>query len=271
MTEFDTGQTQSLQDVQQPRTSKKNKKNIHYSVFWHTFWIWVYMIVFVCLLVFAMSWVIGGVEKAFRSCNIWKDPSTQCETTQNSDCTQDENDESKKDDEKYLNIGVLPDFLGGLVGVVAGFLIEIIFIQRLRHLKKYQALCHSFYHIFKDLEENINYNLGELNKPELKLKELKAEIFTESINSVENDYIFYGLPRYFGLLKIGPDVKAIRLIYTSIHAINSALNEYRNDLNACEQDKILQQQQVMNFEKHLKVMKKEIELFRSYTKMQSRY
>lgn len=179
---------------------KKEKDNVlnNYAARLHQIEILVFMPALFVLSVVVGGLLVGGWEKFMRLCVFT---------------------------EKIgLNIGVIPDFLGGLIGILVGFYFEWLFFEKLQHINKYKA--------FKGcLENELNCILELLsdisNKFPNEINEIELTIFDDLIKSIDNSAIIYNLPRYCIFMPRG-------VLYNCLADIYSYIEEYNRYFAALE-------------------------------------
>lgn len=111
----------------------EEKPDLHYyNVKKHQIIIWILIGVTFLVAVFGIPWVIGFVKWVFSWIPLWQKDTTV----------------------EGFDLGVLPDFLGGMVGILVGFLMEWLLFSQLKTLSKYKAFLLSL-----DLELNSIYDL----------------------------------------------------------------------------------------------------------------
>lgn len=189
----------------------KEKKLRKYNLCAHRIYI-VFWIIFIALLAaFGIPWVIGLIGFIFRKIPGWGDPNASSGLV--------------------LSLDMLPSFLGGLVGILAGFILEGVFFEQLRHLKKYEAYCVSLKCTFDSMQE-----VCKKVEEEKQLYEINKLLFEDIMTSVENDALFYNLPRYlFFEVKIrGKKYNVKGNIHKKLHDINRVINNIENQLTEYE-------------------------------------
>lgn len=136
-------------------------------------------------------------------------------------------------------IKLLPDFLGGLVGVLIGFLVDFSIIKRLKHLQEYESLLGVLVPYLNYLIKHIEDTIQKINaNPKIKKSDLRGfdySIIEECIRSTDKLSIFYNLPRYFFFKRKGAIAESLRAIYTSgdendLTDFNAALDLYLKQL-----------------------------------------
>lgn len=155
-------------------TNKKNenKKYQYYSIGWHQFALVIWMVFIALLLIFGLSLFVGFVEHIYHGwTDVW---------------ASEGNPESKQG--CGFNLGVLPDFLGGMVGILAGFILEWLVFEKIKNLSKYKT-------IISCLKIEFEKDLVVLGAKEVcKINEI---VIDDIVLSAENSVIIYNLPSYF--------------------------------------------------------------------------
>ena len=185
----------------------ENKLLRKYKLRAHRAYIIVWIIIIGLLAAFGIPWLIGPIGFIFSKIPGWGDPNAASNI--------------------ILDLDMLPSFLGGLVGILIGFVLEGVFFEQLRHLKKYEAYCVSLRGTFTSMLETCHRV-----KEENKLWEINKLLLEDVMTSVEKDALFYNLPRYlFFEVKFGKrkyNVKGV--IHEKLHDINRILNAIQNEV-----------------------------------------
>ncbi len=117
----------------------------------------------------------------------------------------------------FEETNLLPDFLGGLCGILIAAILDSTIISRLAHLKKYDAI--------------VDVLISEVNVTSEYLKKeqyypgyiIPIPILESIVNSYEAISIFYNLPRYFWGNEKGIISEEIRKLATSLKSLNVIL------------------------------------------------
>lgn len=86
------------------KNKSKNDELRYYNVKKHEIVIIILMVVVFVGIILVMPWLIAAIDLLFRQIPGWGDLGADSTAT--------------------FNIGVLPDFLGGAIGIIAGFIME---------------------------------------------------------------------------------------------------------------------------------------------------
>lgn len=190
----------------------KNDELRYYNVRKHEIVIIVLMVVVFVGIILVMPWLIVAIDLLFRQIPGWGDLGADTTAT--------------------LNIGVLPDFLGGAIGIIAGFIMEWCFFDQLKLLGKYKTLIvllgEEFQGILIDLyrqeEEKLEY-----------YQEMKDIISGNIILSTENGSVIYNLHRFLKSKK-GEIYRLILNIYRDVEHYNMLLNKKDSKDDEIERD-----------------------------------
>lgn len=190
----------------QKNGNKNNEKKNYYSVNGHrgTIIFWVIVAFIVCCLVF--PWIIAVFNWIFKQWG-WS-----------------------LDSQNVLNLELIPDFLGGLCGVIIGFIIEGVLISKLKILTKYAGMIQPLCEELRSIKELLFDRKLNLFKKDYEMgKELFYNFYRWNIDdiatSLEKETIFFQLPAWFPFI---PD-KVGKTLSTHIHNINGIilkLNSY---------------------------------------------
>lgn len=124
---------------------------------------------------------------------------------------------------------ILPDFLGGLCGIIIGASLDSFIISRLEHLKKYEAIVNV-----------LNYEIQEIelaltgDEPMDRNMIIPLPNFESVFDSADMLALFYSIPRFFPFGKKITLVDEIRIITIALKNLNVYLKEIHNDSNAEE-------------------------------------
>lgn len=189
-------------------TTKEINKNInhskesnllpkHYNVLAHKIVLILWLIIIMTLLIFLFSLCVGGIELLYHTKwnNLWG-----------------ENSEAGK-----LNIGVLPDFLGGMAGILVGFFLEWLIFEKIKNLSKFQAILSCLEIEFKKIKKTLK----------TKRVSICEIVIDDIVLSAENSIILFNLPGYL-IVKIkrkGEILSLLQEIHGYIGKRNEALKQ----------------------------------------------
>lgn len=168
--------------------------------------VWLIIIAGISILIFSMC--VAGIEYVFRSCaDLW----------------------SQEPEKGKLNLGVLPDFLGGMTGIIVGFFLEWFVFEKIKTLSKYQT-------VLSCLKIEFDKIIITINK---ETREISEIILDDIVLSADNSIILYNLPRYFIFLNKGKGE-----ILSLLQEIHGNVQEYNRKGDAAkdfskEKEKIL--------------------------------
>ena len=184
---------------------------LKYSIHGHRAVILVYMLLVFVVIIFVIPWLIGGIERLYvEKMPGWSDSVENV----SSDISSDENQEvQEKTIEAKFDKNGLSNFLGGVVGVLIGFGLDFVFIDRLKHIRKYQSL------ISVIARELISMHKALKNK-----KPINEQTIREILLGVDNINIIINVPRYFMCGK-----KPGRDIYNALANLSNELCAYANN------------------------------------------
>lgn len=193
----------------------KPKKIKRYNVVKHQIWIISLMIVFVIILAFSLPWIIGVIELCFRNSKYWGYELID----DNGNLTD------------ILNLSLLADFLGGLIGIIIGFLMELHFVEKLRILNHYQILLRG---IGKELTKILDVFQARLReeKKEDRLCSFDIKILDDIVNDIDKESVFYNLPT------ISPNKKNRGQIHDKLHEIYANILAYNRLFEELKDNKI---------------------------------
>lgn len=194
------------------KNKSKNDELRYYNVKKHEIVIIILMVVVFVDIILVMPWLIAIIDLMFRQIPGWGDLGVDTTAT--------------------FNIGVLPDFLGGAIGIIAGFIMEWQFFDKLKLLGKYKTLVvllgDEFKRILAGLFRQENDDLDYYQK-------IKDMISNEIILTAENGPVIYNLPRFLGSEK-GAIYRLILKIYSDIDHYNMLVDKEDGDDEAIEED-----------------------------------
>ena len=180
-------------------TRDKYKDVRYYNVKKHERVIIILMIlVFVCIIL-VTPWIIATIDLLFRQIPVWGN--------------------FEEDTNTVFNIGVLPDFLGGAVGILAGFVMEWKFFNQLKLLEKYKTLIvllqQELGGIYRAFEEQLKDKAFSL---------IREYVSDDIILNAENNVVIYDMHR-FPVSKKGEIYKLLLNIYGHIEKFNMDVQE----------------------------------------------
>ena len=87
-----------------------------------------------------------------------------------------------------FNLGVLPDFLGGMVGILVGFFLEWLIFEKIKNLSKYRT-------IISCLKLEFDKILGTIKQhPNSEFREV---VLDDIVLSAENSSVIFNLSSYY--------------------------------------------------------------------------
>lgn len=149
-----------------------NKEFRYYSITAHQIVLVIWMLIISLFLIFIFSLFIGGIERLYQEWDwMW---------------TGEDNRESGTSGVGF-NLGVLPDFLGGMVGILVGFFLEWLIFEKIKNLSKYRTIISCLKIEFDKIEMLLTHQRKKIN-----------EVITDDIVlSAENSVIIENLPHFF--------------------------------------------------------------------------
>ena len=172
-----------------------------YSLFWHRVYLWTLLILISVACAFVFPLVLKWFYHLLVDNGVWGFDAEDA--------------------------GLLPDFLGGLCGILIAALLDSFIISRMEHLKKYEALVNVLNEEIKSIESII------FHKEPLKISNYIPLPNFESVSgSAEMLAIFYSIPRFFLTSKRISLVDEIRNITISLKNCNAYLeriSKYSSD------------------------------------------
>ena len=156
------------------------------------------MIVTFLIIIFVLPWLIAGIDWIFRRIPCWSEDTS----------------------DGFFNVGVLPDFLGGAVGIIAGFFMEYYFFDKLKLLKQYRALLALLEFEFSNILSNL---YEQEDKDEPYYRNIPNVASSNIILSTENSSTIYNLPLFFGGQR--------GIIYKLLQDIYRYVNKYEELVN----------------------------------------
>lgn len=189
-----------------------NKEFRYYSITAHQIVLVIWLIIISMLLIFIFSLFIGGIERLYQE---W-DGMWTCEDNRESGTSG-----------VGFNLGVLPDFLGGMVGILVGFFLEWLIFEKIKNLSKYRTIISCLKIEFDKIEMLLTYQRKKIN-----------EVITDDIVlSAENSVIIENLPHFFVFRRSRQGEKLLSLlqeIHGEITFRNDAL--IRQGIMLCENE-----------------------------------
>ena len=175
MTNDESGNSTALEAREAAALTNKgneNKKYQYYSIGWHQFVLMIWMVLIAVLSIFGFSLLVGLVEHIYHGwTDVW---------------TSEGNPESGQG--CGFNLGVLPDFLGGMAGILAGFFLDWLVFKKIKNLSKYKTIISCLKIEFEKDLETLRAMKGN------KINEI---VIDDIVLSAENSVIIYNLPSYF--------------------------------------------------------------------------
>ena len=180
-----------------------NKNSIrYYNILFHKAVLIFYLVLFFCVFALTFPWILKSIYSFFSSLESFTGEAGSSESI------------------SYLSL--LPDFLGGLCGILIAALLDSVIISRINHLKKYQALTSILWDELSDIKNQIQ-NIGT-DKGILPGDILPTPILSGIADSYESMSIIYNIPRYFFWEKKGDIAKEICELATTVDNINNYLS-----------------------------------------------
>ena len=196
MTNGENGNNTALEEKEVAAlTNKKNenKKYQYYSIGWHQFALVIWMVFIALLLIFGLSLFVGGLECVYREewprwGYIQTEESEGGSESSGGDAQTEESEGESESSVWLFNLDVLPDFLGGMAGILAGFILEWLVFEKIKNLSKYKTIISCLKIEFeKDLETLRDMEGNKINEI----------VIDDIVFSAENSVIIYNLPSYF--------------------------------------------------------------------------
>lgn len=156
--------------------------NKYYNVTAHRVVILIYMILTIVLLVFVVPLIVASINWLLTKFG-WSET------------------------EEFFNSKLLPDFLGGFMGIIIGYVLESTYLRRLKLLRQYEAiktlLVDELDELFKDLDKIVPDEDKSENKETqsnsantLLYVKFHTPVINNVVNSCEYANVLYNLPRY---------------------------------------------------------------------------
>lgn len=194
------------------KNKSKNDELRYYNVKKHEIVIIILMVVVFVGIILVMPWLIAIIDLMFRQIPGWGDLGVDTTAT--------------------FNIGVLPDFLGGAVGILAGFVMEWKFFNQLKLIEKYKTLVV----LLEDEFKRILLELYRQEDEDLEYyQRIKEMISNDIILSTENNSVIYNLPK-FSRHEKGRIYKLLLEIYRDIDHYNMLVDKNDSDNAEIEKD-----------------------------------
>ena len=188
------------------KNKSKNDELRYYNVRKHEIVIIILMVVVFVGITLVMPWIIAAIDLLFRQIPGWGDLGADTTAT--------------------FNIGVLPDFLGGAIGIIAGFIMEWQFFDKLKLLGKYNALVVLLLGEFDGI-----YREFSRQKVTEKLSPVKEFISDDIILNADNCAVIYNI-HTFPWSKRGNIYKLLLNIYGHIEQFNVIASELVKQKNS---------------------------------------
>lgn len=172
----DTGveNSQGASSVGAGKTSQEKEKKRTYNEKKCAIIIWVLIVVVFMVAVFGIPWLIGFVKWVFSKIPTWVD--------------------GPEGDALQFDLGVLPDFLGGMVGILVGFLMEWLLFSQLKTLSKYKALKRSLGVKLNDIYKSCQ----QIKNDSISYYFIEMIALDDIVLIADNNAVFYSLPFNFG-------------------------------------------------------------------------
>ena len=194
------------------KNRSKNDELRYYNVRKHEIVIIILMVVVFVGIILVMPWIIATIDLLFRQIPGWGDLGADTTAT--------------------FNIGVLPDFLGGAIGIIAGFIMEWQFFDKLKLLGKYKT----FVVLLKDEFKRILMELYRQEDEDLEYyQHIKDMTSNDILLSTENNTVIYNLPK-FSRREKGRIYKLLLEIYRDIDHYNMLADKDDSDNTEIEKD-----------------------------------
>lgn len=188
------------------KNKSKNDELRYYNVKKHEIVIIILMVVVFVGIILVMPWLIAIIDLMFRQIPGWGDLGVDTTAT--------------------FNIGVLPDFLGGAIGIIAGFIMEWQFFDKLKLLSKYNTLVVLLLGEFGGI-----YQEFSRQKNKKKLSAVKEFISDDIILNADNCAVIYNIHK-FPWSKKGNIYKLLLNIYGHIEKFNVIVGELVKQKNS---------------------------------------
>ena len=194
------------------KNKSKNDELRYYNVKKHEIVIIIVIVVVFAGIILVLPWIIAAIDLLFRQIPGWGDLGADTTAT--------------------FNIGVLPDFLGGAIGIIAGFIMEWQFFDKLKLLDKYKT----FVVLLKDEFKRILMELYRQEDEDLEYyQRIKDMISKDILLSTENNTVIYNLPK-FSRREKGRIYKLLLEIYRDIDHYNMLVDKDDGDNTEIEKD-----------------------------------
>lgn len=152
-------------------TQNANKELRYYSITAHQLVLVSWLIIISLLLIFIFSLFIGGIERLYQEWDgMW---------------AAEVNGESSTSGLGF-NLGVLPDFLGGMIGILVGFFLEWLIFEKIKNLSKYRTIISCLNLEFEKIKEVLD----------LHTYMIREIIIDDIVLSAESSVIIYNLPHF---------------------------------------------------------------------------
>lgn len=139
----------------------------------------------------------------------------------------------KLEDGNGGDFSYLADFLGGLIGVIIGFIADAVYISRWQHLKKYRALLNILNPELESIKNLIRNKWGFDGTKIINNKtDIEAPMLKEIVTTVDGISTFYNLPRWnIWFEEQGNFAREIQEINAGIRKWND--KEVTNEIDFC--------------------------------------
>lgn len=175
------------------KIKRKSDELRYYNVKKHEIVIIILMVVVFVGIILVMPWLIAAIDLLFRQISGWGDLGADSTAT--------------------FNIGVLPDFLGGAIGIIAGFIMEWCFFDQLKLLEKYKTLVALLLGEFGGIyQEFLRQKVGGVST-------VKEFIADDIVVNADHCVVIYNVHR-FPWSKKGNIYKLVLNIYGHIEKFN---------------------------------------------------
>ena len=128
---------------------------------------------------------------------------------------------------EYVDTTILPDFLGGLCGILIASLLEFSIISKLNNLKYYEAMVPC---LKEEFDKILNQLFIEKNCRKFGGK-FSSTMITQISTSIEAYTKFYNLPRYLPFMKKGLMAREIDRLRIYVDNANESLSQIYKKAN----------------------------------------
>lgn len=190
-----------------------NKEFRYYSITAHQIVLVIWLTIISLLLIFIFSLFIGWIEHTYHG---WTDVWADTEQTGN------------EQSGLGYNLGVLPDFLGGMVGILVGFFLEWLIFEKIKNLSKYRTIISCLKIEFDKIEMLLKNDIKNRKK-------IREVIIDDIVLSAENSVIIENLPHFFVFRRSRRGEELLSLLQ-EIHGEITQRNKALDDKKAGEYD-----------------------------------